>query len=428
MTDNALRQQMGISLGQAYSLQQRRELALLQCDYTELAQELTSACRDNPLLEEKSAVSCPLYPVSGGRRVSQWAETPFDTPDRSYDNRKLLREQIPLDMEEGLSRAVNGLIDYLDDRGFLRLSAREACLQLLLEREVYQQALFCLKRMGPGGIGCKDPGDYLAFQLKRQKKPLSWGKICRENLPWIALKQYRLICEAYGMDLAEAKRCCAHIATLNPFPLKGGGGAEPVVISKPELRIDACEGGWQCNLIEPLSECYELSARLREYRGACLSPEECEYVRDNTAKARFLLAALRRREGTLLRVGRLITAKQQSYLGGGALAACPQSEAARELGLNPSTFSRALRDKYLLFEGGIYPLSFFFQAGGGGGLSKQSIQDLIESLLKEAGEKRLSDRKIAERLLERHGIGLSRRTVAKYRKERRLPSGYYKGI
>lgn len=428
MSEQGLRQQMRLSQGQAYSLQQRRELALLQCDYLELEQEMASACRDNPLLEEKSAASCPLYPLAGGRFAPQWAELPFDAPDRSYDVRRLLKEQIALDMEEELSRAVTGLIDCLDSRGFLRLSAWEACLQLSLEREVYRQALACLKRMGPGGIGCKDPGDYLAFQLKRQKRPLSWQKLCRENLPWVALKQYRLICECYGMDTAEAKRCCAHIATLNPFPLKGGGEAEPVVINKPELRIDAWEGGWQCGLVEPLSERYELSARLREYRGAFLSAEESDYVRDNTAKARFLLAALRRREHTLLRIGRLIISRQKGYLGKGALASCPQSEAAQSLGLHPSTLSRALRDKYLLFEGGVYPLSFFFQAGGGGGLSKRSIQDLIEGLLREAGEKRLSDQSIAERLLERHGIGLSRRTVAKYRKERRLPSGYYKVI
>ena len=106
MSGQGLRQQAVMSQGQAYSLQQCRELALLQCDYLQLAQELTSACRDNPLLEEKSALSCPLYPVAGGRRAPEWAELPFDAPDRSYDIRGLLREQIPLDMEEGLSRAV----------------------------------------------------------------------------------------------------------------------------------------------------------------------------------------------------------------------------------------------------------------------------------------------------------------------------------
>ena len=61
MTDNALRQQMGISLGQAYSLQQRRELALLQCDYTELVQELTSACRD----QNRQICACSIYAGSG---------------------------------------------------------------------------------------------------------------------------------------------------------------------------------------------------------------------------------------------------------------------------------------------------------------------------------------------------------------------------
>lgn len=350
---------------------------------------------------------------------------PFDLVDQSRDIRGVLKEQIHFDLPEDIARAVAALIGCLDDKGFLRLSAREACGQLSLPDDVCRQALGYLRRMEPGGIGCKDPGDYLAFQLKRQKKPLSWQKLCRENLSLVALRQYSLIADTYGMDGTEARRCCRHIATLSPYPLRGAGEAEPVAVLRPELRIDGWEGVWHCELVEPLSERYELSARLREYMSGCRSIEERAYLRENAAKARFLLAALKRREHTLLRIGRLIISEQESYLRGGALAAYPQSEAAKGLGLHPSTLSRALRDKHLLLKGRLYPLSFFFQAGGGGGLSKQGVQGLIEGFLRERDGQRLSDQRMADMLRERYSIDVSRRTVAKYRHELRIPSGYY---
>ena len=421
-----LRQQVRMSQGQVYSRLQRQELAILQCDYLHLEQELSAACRDNPILEERSAASCPFYSLGGGRRLPEGREMPFEAAERPADPRGTLKEQVGLDLPEDIAGAVAALIDCLDDRGFLRMSAREVCRHLSLTDDTCRKALAYLRRMGQGGIGCKDPGEYLAFQLKRQKRPLNWQKLCRENLSWVALRQYALICETYGMEMNEAKRCCAHIATLDPFPLKGAGEAEPPIAVRPELRIDRKDGAWHCELTEPLSERYELSGRLREYRTSCLSPEECAYVQENVTKARFLLAALRRREATLLLIGRLIISRQEGFLCGGAMAACPQSEAARALGLHPSTLSRALREKYLLLSGGLYPLSSFFPADGGGGLSRKGVQDLIEGLLKEAGDRRLSDRRIADMLEARHGIELSRRTVAKYRSERNLPSGYYK--
>lgn len=428
MAGELLRQQVSISQGHVYSQLQRNELAILQCDYLNLEGRLAEACRDNPIIEEKPAASCPIYPMGGGRPVHEPRDLPYDVADRSFDSGRAVKEQVGMELPEELYQAVCALIDCLDDRGFLRQSPRDTCLQLSMQVELFKQALTYLRAMGGGGLGCKGPGDYLAYQLRKQKKPLAWQKLCRENLSFVALKQYWLIAKTYEMDMAQARRCCRHIATLHPYPLRAPeAGDMPPVINRPDIRLDCLEGSWRCELVDPLSERYELTPRLQEFRLSCLSREECAYVQENAAKARFLLAALRRREDTLLRIGHLILDKQAAYLNGGPLAACPQSEAAEALGLHPSTLSRALRDKYVMLKGGLYPLPHFFQAGGGGGLSKQSIQDLIEGMLEEAqGERRLSDQAIAGLLSERHGVELSRRTVAKYRQERRLSSGYFK--
>ena len=87
--------------------------------------------------------------------------------------------------------------------------------------------------------------------------------------------------------------------------------------------------------------------------------------------------------------------------------------------------SRTVKDKYIQCASGVYPLSYFFSRSLGGSADASS-PDAAKALLKKliAGEdkkKPLSDQKLCE-LMSREGCELSRRTVAKYRDELRIPS------
>jgi RNA polymerase sigma-54 factor len=74
---------------------------------------------------------------------------------------------------------------------------------------------------------------------------------------------------------------------------------------------------------------------------------------------------------------------------------------------------------------GVYEMRFFFHSGItsslGESVSSVSIKDKIRKLIDaEDHSHPLSDSRIAE-ILEREGLPLARRTVAKYREELRIP-------
>ena len=89
------------------------------------------------------------------------------------------------------------------------------------------------------------------------------------------------------------------------------------------------------------------------------------------------------------------------------------------MGVHPSTVSRGIKGKYLQCPWGTYPLSFFFSVGIPSDGQKENSADHIKSCIEkiieqEEKKKPFSDRLIAEKL-QKMGISISRRTVAKYR-------------
>ena len=107
----------------------------------------------------------------------------------------------------------------------------------------------------------------------------------------------------------------------------------------------------------------------------------------------------------------------------GALSPMSLLTLADRLQVHPSTVSRAVRGKYLQCRQGTYPLRYFFShAVGETGPSQQAVKRrLLELVRQEDPSHPLSDQTLVE-LLEKEGIHLARRTVAKYRVELRIPS------
>jgi RNA polymerase sigma-54 factor len=93
--------------------------------------------------------------------------------------------------------------------------------------------------------------------------------------------------------------------------------------------------------------------------------------------------------------------------------------------MHESTISRATTHKYLLSPKGVFELKFFFSShvntADGGTCSSTAIRSLIKKLVEtEPPTKPISDSKIAQ-LLDKQGIRVARRTVAKYREHMNIP-------
>ncbi|MGH9711592.1 MAG: RNA polymerase factor sigma-54, partial [Candidatus Acidiferrales bacterium] len=101
-------------------------------------------------------------------------------------------------------------------------------------------------------------------------------------------------------------------------------------------------------------------------------------------------------------------------------------EVAEEVGVHPSTVSRAVANKYSHTPQGVYELRYFFSESvngpQGGDMSLLSLKRLVKKMIEEEDATHpLTDEQIAKRL-DVEGIHVTRRTVAKYREDLRIPS------
>jgi len=94
--------------------------------------------------------------------------------------------------------------------------------------------------------------------------------------------------------------------------------------------------------------------------------------------------------------------------------------------MHESTVSRVVANKYIHTPRGVFPLKYFFHSSIShaidGDISSVVVKERIKGLItmEDAG-KPLSDARIA-RQLNRVGIRIARRTVAKYREELHIAS------
>ena len=101
-------------------------------------------------------------------------------------------------------------------------------------------------------------------------------------------------------------------------------------------------------------------------------------------------------------------------------------DVADDIGMHESTVSRVVSNKYMHTPRGLFPMKFFFHSGidreYGSDISSLTVKGKIQHLIQEEDAKRpLSDSELT-RMLQREGINIARRTVAKYRDELGVPS------
>ena len=148
-----------------------------------------------------------------------------------------------------------------------------------------------------------------------------------------------------------------------------------------------------------------------------------ENIKEKLKEAKDLVNLLNLRKSTLYKIVLIIVEKQISFFVGGELRPFSMQEIAAELGFAESTISRAVANKYIECNLGIYPLKFFFSNAVDKDLSSSQIKSYIKSLVDyEDKETPLTDEAILEFIETKFGLKMVRRTITKYRKILDIPS------
>jgi RNA polymerase sigma-54 factor len=258
--------------------------------------------------------------------------------------------------------------------------------------------------------------------------------IVASHLALLQKKDMRDLTRSCGRGAEEVQAAVDLIRTLDPRPGQRYNQSETRLI-EPDVAFVKRDGEYVVVMNEEDMPTLRLSRGYRKMlREKQTEKDVREYVKERYTSAIQLLRNIEQRKNTILRTCEVIVRRQQDFLERGEQGLRPMmiKEVAEEIGVHPSTVSRAVANKYVHTSQGVYELRFFFTEGVNGPeggdlplvLLKRKVKKLIED---EDAHKPLTDDQLAAEL-QRQGIRVTRRTVAKYREDMQIPSTHQRRV
>src|SRR6184192_4269579 len=303
---------------------------------------------------------------------------------------------------------VESIIGNLDENGYLMASTEELTQNGKFSQDDLDDALAVVQAF--------DPQNTLAQQ------------IVSEHLKQVQANQLKEVARALNRPIEVVKRALDVIRKLDPRPGLRYNKTEPRLV-EPDVYFRKVDGLWQVFLNEDDMPQLRLSPTYRRLLARDAADRDVRnYVKERFTAAIQLLKNIEQRKHTILRVCQSIIARQGEFLDHGPDALKPMmiKEVAEEVGVHPSTVSRAVASKYAHTSQGVLELRSFFSESvngpEGGGMSLLTLKRLVKKMIEEEDSaKPLTDEQIAKKL-DDGGIHVTRRTVAKYREDMRIPS------
>ena len=432
-----------MELRQETELQQKisqntiQAVSILQMGNQELEEYLETMALENPVIETEEAGMAMDIGQDGKSKIPR--KTYEDYQNRAYRDEEtgkedfrgeeegdslenfLLEQVLYMDIEESCASVLKYLIYDLDERGYLTEEPEEIAVSLGIEPEEIQKAVEILHSMEPTGVGARNLQECLLLQLRKKTGTELEEAIIQDYLVELGKNQLSRIAEQTGRSLEEVREARERILGLNPRPsnyFPTGRFKEYLI---PDIIVVKLRDYFEILVNDGQNARFHISDFYREMESRVEDKEAAEYIREKIRQAEWLQQCLVQRKATLLKLAEKIVERQQNFFrnGKGFLEPLTQREIAEEMGVHPSTVSRGIKGKYLQCPWETYPLSFFFSVGIQGEGSKEDSADHIKSCIRDIidqkkKKKPFSDRLIAEKL-QKMGISISRRTVAKYR-------------
>jgi RNA polymerase sigma-54 factor len=336
---------------------------------------------------------------------------------------------------DNVRELVESIIGNLDENGYLTASTEELTQNGKYSQDDLDDALAVVQDFDPIGVGARDLRECLLLQLKAFDPQNTLAQqIVSEHLKQVQANQLKEVARALNRPIEVVKRALDVIKKLDPRPGLRYNKTEPRLV-EPDVYFRKVDGLWQVFLNEDDMPQLRLSPTYRRLLARDAADRDVRnYVKERFTAAIQLLKNIEQRKHTILRVCQSIIARQGEFLDHGPDALKPMmiKEVAEEVGVHPSTVSRAVASKYAHTSQGVLELrSFFSEAVNGpegGGMSLPTLKRLVKKMIdEEDATKPLTDDQIAKKL-EDAGIRVTRRTVAKYREDMRIPSTHQRRV
>jgi RNA polymerase sigma-54 factor len=383
-----------------------------------------------------------------------------------------------LTLRDDLRTAAELIIGNLNEDGYLAADEDELAAALLMTggfpgadtvSELVRRAIDLVQSLDPAGVGARDLRQCLLIQIAAQQREFSQmyarqhaepeseseedenphrgfraeaearleerrrsmevaALIVGTHLHLLQKRDVKDLARVAQVTVAEAHCGIEFIRTLDPRPGRQYNREQTRLI-EPDVVFVKRGAEWEVAMNEEDLPSLRLSSRYRRMLVAENTDKEVkDYVKERFRSAMQLMRNIAQRKSTILRTCEVIVRRQKDFLDQGVEALRPMmiKEVAEEIGVHPSTVSRAVANKYAHTPQGVIELRFFFSEGSNGPegadtpllVLKRKVKKLIED---EDARKPLTDDHLAA-MLQAQGIQLTRRTVAKYREDMGIPS------
>jgi RNA polymerase sigma-54 factor len=348
-----------------------------------------------------------------------------------------LRSQLSVAvLDEETRDAAETIIGNLDEDGYLTATLDEMGHQGGTTPEVMQAALKAVQSLDPAGVGARDLKECMLLQIEsvNGRGGVAW-QIVSNYMRLLEMRQFRELAKLLGRPQEHIDIAVAMIRHLNPRPGVRFSGPGPRSV-EPDVYFIRDGEDFLIQMNEEELPQLRLNAQYRKMldRDQGATKEVRDYVRERYTSAIQLMKNIEQRKHTILRVCEAIRRRQFEFLSQGLDALKPMmiKDVAEEVGVHPSTVSRAVANKYAHTPHGVYELRYFFseavQGPSGGETPLLLLKRRVRKMIEEEDSKRpLTDDHITARL-QAEGIDVTRRTVAKYREDMKIPSTHQRRV
>lgn len=438
-----------------------QSIRLLQLTAPQLEQELLQALTLNPMLEhdESDEAGETDIDMDDGAQVDDaaleaaaWDELPepmhssSTSPSgsgadddgiariadgSSSDPRVRLLQELALEWDLDDLRQAQWWLDRCDDRGYLEQPLQELIAEgarALSVSKADMQTVRLRLLHGPWpGMAAADAAECLRAQLARQRAQARRldvdtvatfqlaDRILAGHITLLATHDHVALAQLLAVSAEAVRRAAGLILTLSPSAVE-----EPVddvagyII--PDVVVRFIGGRWRAALNGKATPRIRVAAHCE--RALAGAPGDQSALRGLLDEARWLVRGVAMRNETLLRTAEVLVERQRDFLERGEEAIAPLTlrEVADAINMHESTVSRITTGKFIQTPRGTFELKRLFAvrldgATVAGAAVKAMVKRLIDA---EPPHAPLADDTIAG-LLERRGVRIARRTVAKYR-------------
>jgi len=394
--------------------------------------------------EGESSVSDPFEEIDFGQEFQDYLDPGYRTQEFEFKEEgpgfeqflskgPSLQEHLSwqvgmLSIGEMEREACQVIIGNIDEDGRMTSDVTELAGVSRCSVETLEKARQHILGLDPVGCGARDVRECLVAQLRDRKADTETAiLLVSHHLSDLQPNKLQHLSKVTGLSKEQISEQLASIKSLDPYPGRRFSSDEPVYIS-PEVYIEEVDGEFVIYFTDDGSPRLRISSSYQKMLGEkTTSKETRDFIREKVRSAVDLLRNIEHRRQTIFKVVDCIVRRQSEFLRHGVQFLKPMmlKDVAEDIGMHLSTISRVVNRKYAHTPQGVIELRKFFSEGmmneDGEEVSTRILKLKIKKMIEgEDAKKPLTDDQIAK-LMMRDGVRLSRRTVAKYRDQLRIP-------